>query len=73
MPAPRRRVAGCTHMTVTRLYGANATCSVCRRPGAFGWVYLCTQDHEDVLEHAVADLDVVGDTPPILSLLLCPR
>lgn len=38
---------------MTRLYGFEFTCESCHRSGPFGWVYRCTQDREDLIEHAV--------------------
>ncbi|KAF4591459.1 hypothetical protein GQ602_001758 [Ophiocordyceps camponoti-floridani] len=55
----------CTHLTMTRLYDPCLLCLICRRPGPNGWLYLCTQDREDLIEHAVcrgevASFDVLG-------------
>jgi hypothetical protein len=40
----------CTHLTMTRLYTAEYRCSICLRIGSMGWVYICTQDRELLLE-----------------------
>lgn len=40
---------------MTRLYGPGATCSLCNRPGALGWVYCCTQDYVDAAENGLSD------------------
>lgn len=37
---------------MTRVYGFRFTCDVCRRPGPWGWVYRCTQDRDDMIEHS---------------------
>ncbi|PHH77016.1 hypothetical protein CDD80_1003 [Ophiocordyceps camponoti-rufipedis] len=55
----------CTHLTMTRLYDPCLLCLICRRPGPNGWLYFCTQDREDLIEHAVcrgevASFDVLG-------------
>lgn len=43
----------CTHLTMTRIYDSNLLCVACRRPGPSGWVYHCSQDREDLIEHAI--------------------
>lgn len=43
----------CTHATMTRIYSPALLCSSCRYPGPSGWLYQCTQDREDLIEHAV--------------------
>ncbi|PFH63283.1 hypothetical protein XA68_14935 [Ophiocordyceps unilateralis] len=50
---------------MTRLYDPCLLCVACRRPGPNGWLYQCTQDREDLIEHAVcrgevASFDVLG-------------
>ncbi|KJZ76223.1 hypothetical protein HIM_04305 [Hirsutella minnesotensis 3608] len=55
----------CTHLTMTRIYDPDLVCVSCRRPGPVGWVYQCSQDREDLIEHAVcrgdpASFDVLG-------------
>ncbi|XWW98070.1 hypothetical protein V2A60_006066 [Cordyceps javanica] len=54
--------AQCTHITMTRVYGAPNLCSVCHRPGTFGWVYQCTQDQEGIIDDALAQGDLAGLT-----------
>lgn len=44
----------CTHATMTRVYSPNLLCAHCHYPGPSGWLYQCTQDREDLIEHAVA-------------------
>ncbi|CAM1510170.1 Fc.00g005050.m01.CDS01 [Cosmosporella sp. VM-42] len=56
----------CTHLTMTRLYGLDYVCEACHRPGPFGWVYRCTQDRDDLIEHAAQRgytdaLDYIGN------------
>ncbi|RDA94534.1 hypothetical protein CP533_2715 [Ophiocordyceps camponoti-saundersi (nom. inval.)] len=68
MPGPQRRCVfepQCTHITMTRVYDPSLLCLVCRCPGPNGWLYHCTQDREDLIEHAisrgeVASFDVLG-------------
>lgn len=48
---------------MTRLYGFNLLCDACGRSGPFGWVYCCTQDREDLIEHCVAHGFSVGPIP----------
>ncbi|PHH59350.1 hypothetical protein CDD81_3354 [Ophiocordyceps australis] len=43
----------CTHLTVARVYDPMLLCLACHRPGPNGWVYRCTQDREDMIEHAI--------------------
>ncbi|EGR50178.1 uncharacterized protein TRIREDRAFT_105488 [Trichoderma reesei QM6a] len=55
----------CTHATMTRVYSPNLLCAHCHYPGPSGWLYQCTQDREDLIEHAVArgefiSMDQVG-------------
>ncbi|KAL7784102.1 hypothetical protein V8C37DRAFT_396304 [Trichoderma ceciliae] len=55
----------CTHATMTRIYSPSLLCSNCHYPGPSGWLYQCTQDREDLIEHAVArgefvNMDQVG-------------
>ncbi|KAL7818008.1 hypothetical protein V8C44DRAFT_210431 [Trichoderma aethiopicum] len=55
----------CTHATMTRIYSPSLLCSHCHYPGPSGWLYQCTQDREDLIEHAVArgefiSMDQVG-------------
>ena len=47
--------AACTHLTVTRLFGL-VRCQVCAKIPRIGWVYACTQDHEQELCHVVTFL-----------------
>ncbi|RCI07596.1 hypothetical protein L249_1646 [Ophiocordyceps polyrhachis-furcata BCC 54312] len=69
MPGPERRCVfepQCTHMTMTRIYDPSLLCLNCRCPGPSGWLYHCTQDREDLIEHAfsrgeVASFDVLGE------------
>lgn len=51
---PPRFKPQCTHLTMTRIYGFELVCDACHRSGPFGWVYCCTQDREDLIEHCVA-------------------
>ncbi|KAK5994582.1 hypothetical protein PT974_05061 [Cladobotryum mycophilum] len=48
----------CTHLTMTRLYSPELLCASCHRPGPFGWLYQCTQDRDDSLEHAATRGDL---------------
>ena len=43
----------CTHLTMTRIYGSGLLCKACQQPGPNGWIYACTQDREDLIEHAI--------------------
>ncbi|PHH82873.1 hypothetical protein CDD82_4511 [Ophiocordyceps australis] len=43
----------CTHLTMARVYDPLLLCLACHRPGPNGWVYCCTQDREDMIEHAI--------------------
>ncbi|KAJ9394758.1 hypothetical protein DTO282F9_8324 [Paecilomyces variotii] len=38
----------CTHCTMTRKFDddRNETCDICHRKSAFGWLYVCTEDHD---------------------------
>lgn len=49
----------CTHLNMTRLYDPDALCCMCHRPGPHGWVYQCTQDQENLIEHAVSQTGLV--------------
>ncbi|RDA86254.1 hypothetical protein CP532_5111 [Ophiocordyceps camponoti-leonardi (nom. inval.)] len=68
MPGPERRCVfepQCTHITMTRIYDPSLLCLNCRCPGPAGWLYQCTQDREELIEHAVsrgevASFDVLG-------------
>ncbi|KND90734.1 hypothetical protein TOPH_04490 [Tolypocladium ophioglossoides CBS 100239] len=56
----------CTHLTMTRIYDPALLCIACHQPGSNGWIYACTQDREDLIEHAIcrgemASFDVLGD------------
>lgn len=44
-PAPVRRIAQCTHLTMDRMYGENK-CNICGRIPSLGWLYTCRQDHQ---------------------------
>lgn len=48
--AEHRQVA-CTHLSVTRLFDAldSQKCQLCGRRSPFGWLYRCTQDHDNFL------------------------
>ena len=46
-PPDSTRHAACTHLTMTRLFGAHR-CYVCNCIPNIGWVYTCTQDHESL-------------------------
>ncbi|PTB38258.1 hypothetical protein M441DRAFT_249228 [Trichoderma asperellum CBS 433.97] len=50
----------CTHATMTRIYSPTLLCSSCRYPGPSGWLYQCTQDREDLIEHAVRQGEFVN-------------
>ncbi|POR35102.1 Uncharacterized protein TPAR_04693 [Tolypocladium paradoxum] len=55
----------CTHLTMTRIYDPALLCMACHQPGPNGWIYACTQDREDLIEHAIckgemASFDVLG-------------
>ncbi|KAL7918301.1 hypothetical protein ACQKWADRAFT_304477 [Trichoderma austrokoningii] len=50
----------CTHATMTRIYSPSLLCSSCRYPGPSGWLYQCTQDREDLIEHAVKQGEFVN-------------
>ncbi|UKZ68440.1 uncharacterized protein TrAtP1_009476 [Trichoderma atroviride] len=50
----------CTHATMTRIYSPTLLCSSCRYPGPSGWLYQCTQDREDLIEHAVKQGEFVN-------------
>lgn len=58
----------CTHLNMTRLYDPEALCCMCHRPGRFGWVYQCTQDQENLIEHAVSQTGLVRNAS-LLALL----
>ncbi|KAL6859256.1 hypothetical protein J3F83DRAFT_763361 [Trichoderma novae-zelandiae] len=64
----------CTHATMTRIYSPSLLCSHCHYPGPSGWLYQCTQDREDLIEHAVArgefiSMDQVGyQLVPLMSI-----
>ncbi|PNY26722.1 Uncharacterized protein TCAP_03351 [Tolypocladium capitatum] len=56
----------CTHLTMTRIYDPALLCMACNQQGPDGWIYACTQDREDLIEHAIckgemASFDVLGD------------
>ena len=53
----------CTHLSMTRLYDPQAVCRNCRQPGPFGWVYQCTQDLEDLIEHVAIQGHLVKHPP----------
>ena len=59
---PQRAAARCTHQTVVRLYDKDAQCCECQEPGAFGWVYQCSADIEDLIEYAVSHGEQVRNT-----------
>lgn len=63
-PPPRLsstpRYLQCTHMTTTRIYNPQFRCSLCFKPGEFGWLYRCTQDRELVLEDDLEKGNAVG-------------
>ncbi|KAL6815094.1 hypothetical protein J3E69DRAFT_375579 [Trichoderma sp. SZMC 28015] len=45
---------------MTRIYSPSLLCSNCHYPGPSGWLYQCTQDREDLIEHAVASGDFIS-------------
>ncbi|KAL6890834.1 hypothetical protein GGI43DRAFT_387294 [Trichoderma evansii] len=45
---------------MTRVYSPTLLCSNCRYPGPSGWLYQCTQDREDLIEHAVKQGEFVN-------------
>ncbi|UKZ79142.1 hypothetical protein TrVFT333_006892 [Trichoderma virens FT-333] len=45
---------------MTRIYSPSLLCSNCHYPGPSGWLYQCTQDREDLIEHAVARGDFIS-------------
>ncbi|KAL7946775.1 hypothetical protein V8C42DRAFT_343707 [Trichoderma barbatum] len=45
---------------MSRIYSTSLVCSHCRYPGPSGWLYQCTQDREDLIEHAVARGDFIS-------------
>ena len=47
-PIQQRRMA-CTHLTMKRQYG-DYSCMICRKIPDIGWIYICTQDEEEMLE-----------------------
>lgn len=57
----------CTHLHMVRLHDADALCCMCHRPGQLGWVYQCTQDYEELIEHDVAKGGFVNTTPLTLA------
>ncbi|KAL9119963.1 MAG: hypothetical protein Q9187_003482 [Circinaria calcarea] len=62
LPSIQTRRAACTHMILTRFYGAHK-CSHCNRPSWLGWVYRCVQDDERQLPESpeqLADEDGLG-------------
>ncbi|OAA57218.1 hypothetical protein ISF_07139 [Cordyceps fumosorosea ARSEF 2679] len=61
--------AQCTHITMTRVYGATQLCNACHRPGSFGWVYQCTQDKEGIIDDALAQGDLNCSDKVGLSLV----
>lgn len=51
MARAEHRQAACTHLNVTRLFGAfdSQKCQMCGRQSSFGWLYRCTQDYDSFL------------------------
>ncbi|RGP80222.1 hypothetical protein FLONG3_1756 [Fusarium longipes] len=47
----------CTHLTMTRVYDSDTTCSSCNEPGQFGWLYQCTQDRNKIIEEKLSCMD----------------
>jgi len=72
-PLPHRRPfpldhcqAACTHTHMTRLYDdyGSHRCHICHRHPNIGWVYRCTQDHDNFLPES----DFVADWNPRPSI-----
>ncbi|KAE9581840.1 hypothetical protein CGCF415_v004209 [Colletotrichum fructicola] len=48
-----RTYAACTHVTLIRVYSYHLRCDSCGNLGPLGWLYCCTQDHEELLREAI--------------------
>ncbi|KAH0441440.1 hypothetical protein CcaCcLH18_02003 [Colletotrichum camelliae] len=48
-----RTYATCTHVTLIRVYSYHLRCDSCGNVGPLGWLYCCTQDHEEFLREAI--------------------
>ncbi|KAL2760925.1 hypothetical protein ACRALDRAFT_2093999 [Sodiomyces alcalophilus JCM 7366] len=65
--ARRSLGATCTHTTMTRIYSVDLRCDSCHQLGAFGWLYRCTQDREELIRQMLAvgskraTFDEIGD------------
>lgn len=44
----------CTHLTMARVYDPALLCIACYHPGPTGWLYQCTQDREELIEHTIS-------------------
>ncbi|ROT42067.1 hypothetical protein SODALDRAFT_347154 [Sodiomyces alkalinus F11] len=65
----------CTHTTMTRIYSIDLRCDSCHQVGAFGWLYRCTQDREELICQmlAVGSKATFDETGDVLATQVKPR
>jgi hypothetical protein len=58
---------------MTRLYGSDQVCQLCRQPGRWGWLYRCTQDRDEIIENNYLQGEDVGPAHQLFPIVTDPH